>query len=336
VTTTAGPDVSTLDGAALLRMFEQMALIRRTEKAAYDLFMTGLVKGTTHLAAGHEAVAVGASTALRPDDYVFATYRGHHHAMARGATAEECLAELMSKATGLCAAKGGSMHLTKASAGMLGSYAIVGAHLPMAAGAAWSAKLRGTGQVAVAFFGDGATNIGAFHEALNLAAVWALPVLFVCENNFYMEYTPIGDVTAVANPAADRAPGYRLPAEVIDGNDAVVVHDAVSRAAARARAGDGPTVLEAHTYRHFGHSRADPAKYRPEEEVRKWLARDPLDVLRARLAAAGVPDQDVAGAQTRADQEVTAAIEAAKAAPAPDPAEAFTDVWADGGSAWRT
>ena len=184
-------------------------MIRRTEKAAHDLFLAGLVKGTTHLAAGHEAVAVGASAALRPDDYVFATYRGHHHAMARGASPEECLAELMSKGTGLCQAKGGSMHLTKASAGMLGSYAIVGAHLPMAAGAAWSARLRGSGQVAVAFFGDGATNIGAFHEALNLAAVWSLPVLFICENNLYMEYTPIGDVTAVGQPGRRPGPGVR-------------------------------------------------------------------------------------------------------------------------------
>src|SRR5262252_9663119 len=165
----------------LLDLYGQMAVIRRTEQAAHDLFLAGLVKGTTHLAAGHEAVAVGTSAALRPDDYVFATYRGHHHAIARGATPAECLAELMSKATGVCQAKGGSMHLTKASAGMLGSYAIVGAHLPMAAGAAWSAQRRRTGQVAVAFFGDGATNIGAFHEALNLAATWRLPALFVCE-----------------------------------------------------------------------------------------------------------------------------------------------------------
>src|SRR3954468_137755 len=211
-----------MDTAELLARYEQMALIRRTEKAAHDLFLQGLVKGTTHLAAGHEAIAVGAGAALRPDDYVFATYRGHHHAMARGATPEECLAELMSRATGLCKAKGGSMHLTKASVNMLGSYAIVGAHLPMAVGAAWSARLRGTGQIAVAFFGDGATNIGAFHEALNLAAVWKLPVLFICENNLYMEYTPIGAVTAVANPAADRAPAYRIPAELIDGNDVSV------------------------------------------------------------------------------------------------------------------
>src|SRR5258708_15214427 len=195
-----------IGAALLLQLYEQMAVIRGTEQAAHDLFLAGLVKGTTHLAAGHEAVAVGASAALESDDYVFATYRGHHHAMARGASPEEGLAELMSKATGVCKAKGGSMHLTKASAGMLGSYAIVGAHLPLAAGAAWSAKLRGSGQVAVAFFGDGATNIGAVHEALNVAAVWALPVLFISENNLYMEYTPIGSGTAGAQPPGGPTP----------------------------------------------------------------------------------------------------------------------------------
>jgi pyruvate dehydrogenase E1 component alpha subunit len=320
----------------LLVLYEQMAVIRRTEKAAHDLFMSGLVKGTTHLAAGHEAIAVGASAALRDDDYVFATYRGHHHAMARGATPEECLAELMSRATGLCRAKGGSMHLTKASGHMLGSYAIVGAHLPMAVGAAWSARLRGTGQIAVAFFGDGATNIGAFHEALNLAAVWKLPVLFVCENNLYMEYTPIADVTAVARPAADRAPSYGIPGEVVDGNDVVAVRDAVAALARRARAGEGPALLEAETYRHFGHSRADPATYRPAEEVERWLKHDPLDLARGRLAELGVPEETLTAADERARDVVQQAIDAAKNAPPPDPAEALTDVWADGGAAWRT
>jgi acetoin:2,6-dichlorophenolindophenol oxidoreductase subunit alpha len=334
--TAVDTSASVVSAEELLALYEEMAVIRRTEKAAHDLFLAGLVKGTTHLAAGQEAVAVGTSAALRPDDYVFATYRGHHHAMARGASPAECLAELMSKGTGLCQAKGGSMHLTKASAGMLGSYAIVGAHLPMAAGAAWSARLRGSGQVAVAFFGDGATNIGAFHEALNLAAVWALPVLFICENNLYMEYTPIGEVTAVANPAADRAAAYRLPAEILDGNDVVVVRDAVAQAAARARAGEGPTVLEAKTYRHFGHSRTDPASYRPAEEVKQWLSRDPLDIARARLEALGVPGESVTAADERAARTVEEAVATARAAPGPDPGTALTDVWADGGSAWRT
>ena len=329
-------DQSEITDARLLELHEQMTVIRGTEKAAQDLFLAGLVKGTTHLAAGHEAVAVGASAALRDDDYVFATYRGHHHAMARGATPEECLAELMQRATGLCRAKGGSMHLTKASANMLGSYAIVGAHLPMAVGAAWSARLRGTGQLAVAFFGDGATNIGAFHEALNLAAVWKLPVLFVCENNLYMEYTPIADVTAVARPAADRAPAYGIPGEVVDGNDVLAVQEAVARLAERARAGDGPALLEAETYRHFGHSRADPATYRPAEEVERWLKHDPLDLARGRLVELGVDEATVTAADERARDVVEKAVEAAKNAPPPDPGEALTDVWADGGAAWRT
>ena len=322
--------------AELLYRYERMAVIRATEKAAHDMFMAGLVKGTTHLAAGQEAVAVGAAAALRPDDYVFATYRGHHHAIARGASPEACLAELMSKATGLCKAKGGSMHLTKADAGMLGSYAIVGSHLPMAVGAAWSATLRGTDQVAVAFFGDGATNIGAFHEALNLAAVWRLPVVFVCENNLYMEYTPIGAVTAVPNPAADRAPAYGIPAEVIDGNDVVVVEEAVVRAVDRARNGDGPTVLEALTYRHYGHSRTDPATYRPADEVRAWMARDPLTVARDRLTRLGVSDEELSTVDEEIADRTTRAVAAAKAAPDADPAEALTDVWADGSAAWRT
>jgi acetoin:2,6-dichlorophenolindophenol oxidoreductase subunit alpha len=313
----------------LLELYQKMAVIRATEKAAYDLFMGGLVKGTTHLASGQEAVAVGASAALEPDDYVFATYRGHHHAIARGATPEGCLAELMSRATGLCGAKGGSMHLTVADHNMLGSYAIVGAHLPIACGAAWSAKLRGTSQVAVAFF-------GAFHEALNLAAVWKLPVLFVCENNLYMEYTSIKTVTAVAQPAAGRAPAYQLPAEVIDGNDVVAVQQTVAAAAARARAGDGPTVIEALTYRQYGHSRTDPGKYRPQEEVDAWLKRDPLLVLAERLRDRGVDQPAIDEVDTKAREEVAAAVEAAKAAPPPGEESAFTDVWADGGAQWRT
>jgi pyruvate dehydrogenase E1 component alpha subunit len=323
-------------GTELLGLYQRMAVIRGVERAAHELFLAGEVKGTTHLAAGQEAVAVGADAALRRDDYVFATYRGHHHAMARGAPPAACLAELMSRSTGLCKAKGGSMHLTSARHHMLGSYAIVGAHLPIAAGAAWSAQLRGSGQVAVAFFGDGATNIGAFHEALNLAAVWKLPVLFVCENNLYMEYTPIADVTAVARPAADRAPAYGIPGEVIDGNDVVAVQETVARLARRARAGDGPALVEAQTYRHFGHSRADPAAYRPAEEVERWLKHDPLDLARGRLVELGVAGETVAEADARARDVVERAVEAAKAAPAPDPDTALTDVWADGGAAWRT
>jgi pyruvate dehydrogenase E1 component alpha subunit len=279
---------------------------------------------------------VGSSATLRDDDYVFATYRGHHHAIARGASPEACLAELMQKQTGVCRGKGGSMHLTQADRGMLGSYAIVGAHLPMANGAAWSAQLRGSGQVAVAFFGDGATNIGAFHEALNLAAVWHLPVVFVCENNRYMEYTPIASVTSVDNPAADRAAANGMPGVLVDGNDVIAVHDTMATAVQRARSGEGPTVVEALTYRHFGHSRTDPATYRPPEEVRDWMARDPLLLARRRLVADGTAEAEVDAADARAAAVVAAAVKAAQAAPPADPADAHTDVWADGGSTWRT
>jgi len=331
-----GGTIERVAPATLLDWYEQMAVIRGVEKAAHDLFMRGLVKGTTHLAAGHEAVAVGASAALRPDDYVFATYRGHHHAIARGASPEACLAELMQKSTGVCKAKGGSMHLTQADHGMLGSYAIVGAHLPMAAGAAWSAQLRGTTQVAVAFFGDGATNIGAFHEALNLAAIWKLPVLFICENNRYMEYTPIDAVTSVPNPAADRAAANGMPGVLVDGNDVVAVHDETAAAVDRARSGNGPTVIEALTYRHYGHSRTDPGKYRPEAEVAEWMARDPLIIGRQRLFELGASEAEIEAVDGRVAETVAAASQRAQDAPAADPAEAFTDLWADGGWAWRT
>ena len=332
---TAGAVVG-VDGATVLGWYELMSVIRATEKAAHDLFLKGLVKGTTHLAAGHEAVAVGASAALEPDDYVFATYRGHHHAMARGAAPAECLAELMSRATGVCKAKGGSMHLTKADHHMLGSYAIVGAHLPMAVGAAWSARLRGTSQLAVAYFGDGATNIGAFHEALNLAAVWSLPVLFICENNLYMEYTPISAVTSVAHPAADRAAANGLRSDIVDGNDVVAVHDAVAAAAEQARSGGGPTVIEALTYRHYGHSRTDPAKYRPAEEVSQWMERDPLIVAQQLLVQRGVGQAEIDAVDERVAQTVREAIRVATEAPPADPAQAFVDVWADGSATWRT
>jgi TPP-dependent pyruvate/acetoin dehydrogenase alpha subunit len=329
-------DAATLVAADdLKRWYEQILQIRGTEKAAFDLFMTGLVKGTTHLAAGHEAVAVGTSAALRPDDYVWATYRGHHHAMARGLSPEACLAELMSKVTGSSQGKGGSMHLTHAQGNMMGSYAIIGSHLPMAVGSAWASVLRGSDQVTVAFFGDGATNIGAFHEAINLAAVWKLPVIFVCENNLYMEYTPISAVTAVQHPAADRASAYSLPRIVIDGNDVLTVRDEVSKAVTKARAGEGPSIIECLTYRHYGHSRTDPAKYRPAGELEEWMMRDPVKVLRQRLVEAGIDEAELTRIETDAKAVVDAAVQAAKDAPLSDPSEAFTDVWANGGSQWR-
>jgi pyruvate dehydrogenase E1 component alpha subunit len=313
-----------------------MVACRRLEVRAQELFFEGLVRGTTHLGTGQEAVAAGFAAAMRSDDYTFCTYRGHNHTIARGVPMGPILAELFGRASGLMGGKGGSMHLTSVEHGAMGSYAIVGAHLPIAVGAAWSAQYRESGQVAVCFFGDGTTNIGAFHEALNLAVVWKAPVVFVCENNQYMEYTAIGDVTAVAHPAADRAAAYGLEPILIDGNDVEVVYGTARRAIDRARAGEGPSLVEAVTYRHGGHSRADPAKYRPEAEVEAWLARDPIPRQRTALLAAGV---DVAALEA-IEAEVRAAVDAAeaeaRAAPEPDPASIETQLWSDGGSAWRS
>ncbi len=329
------PFAAKIPEATRLALYRQMMEIRYCEKRAHDLFLQNLVKGTSHLALGQEAVAAGFGVAMNQDDYSFCTYRGHHHTLARGASMLSVLGELMGRQCGLMKGKGGSMHLTSAKHGVMGSYAIVGAHLPVAAGAAWSAQYRGTQQVAVAFFGDGATNIGAFHEALNLACVWKLPVVFVCENNGYMEYTPIGAVTAVENPAADRAASYGLPRQLIDGNDADVCYQAACDAYAKARAGGGPSLIECLTYRHSGHSRADPGKYRPKDEVEEWMKKDPVVLYRIRLLELGLAEAKLDEIDAAAMATLEAATEEAKASPLPEIASAYTDVFADGGAAWR-
>jgi len=318
-----------------LSIYRMMQEGRLFEKRAQDLFLEGLVKGTSHLGIGQEAVAAGFAAALKPEDLVFCTYRGHVHTLLRGAPMGALMAELLGRANGICGGKGGSMHLTDVAHGAMGSYAIVGAHMPIAAGAAWAAKARGTGQVAVCFFGDGTTNIGTFHEALNLAAVWELPVVFVCENNLYMEYTAIGDVTAVEHPAADRAAAYGLEPILIDGNDADAVHATAVRTVARARSGEGPSLVEAVTYRHGGHSRADPGKYRPAEEVEEWLGRDPIPLYRERLLAAGAEEETLQGIEREVREAVDRATEEAREGPFPDPGTLETELWADGGAAWR-
>lgn len=318
-----------------LRLYELLHELRQFEKRAYDLFLQNLVKGTSHLSLGMEAPAAGFAAAMRPDDYTFATYRGHAHTLARGVPMGPLLAELLGRSNGVLQGKGGSMHLTSAEHGMMGSYAIVGAHLCIANGAAWSAQLRGTDQVTVAFFGDGAANIGAFHEALNLAAVWDLPVVFVCENNLYMEYTPIDLVTAVEHPAADRAASYGLERIVVDGNDADAVYDVARSVIGRARAGEGPSLVEAVTYRSGGHSRADPGKYRPAEEVEAWLDYDPVKVYHQRLLRLGRPESELSRISQGVAQRVEEATGFAKNGVPPDGSFLMTDVWADRGSAWR-
>ena len=310
---------------------------RYFEQRVYDLFMEGLIAGTSHLAIGQEGIAAGFAQALQPDDLTFCTYRGHIHTLLRGASMTALLAELLGRGTGICGGKGGSMHLTDARRGAMGSYAIVGAHLPIAAGAAWAALERRTGQVVVCFFGDGATNVGAFHEALNLASVWKLPIVFVCENNLYMEYTPIRSVTAVENPAADRAAAYGLERMVVDGNDVDAVNALARTTLTRARGGKGPFLIEAKTYRHGGHSRADPGKYRPSAEVEEWLAKDPVTRYRQRLITEyrfGEPDL------LRIEEQVREAVEAAtreaRAAPAPTKESLLRELWSNGGSEWRS
>jgi pyruvate dehydrogenase E1 component alpha subunit len=335
--TTERPDSASrdVDRDVLLGMYRTMVECRTFETRAQELFFEGLVRGTTHLGTGQEAVAAGFAAAMRPDDYTFCTYRGHNHTLARGVPMAPIYAELFGRSGGLMGAKGGSMHLTSVEHGVMGSYAIVGAHLPIAAGAAWSAQYRKTGQVAVCFFGDGATNIGAFHEALNLAVVWRLPVVFVCENNLYMEYTPIGAVTAVPRPAADRAAAYGLPAIMVDGNDVEAVHEVAVTAIGLARSGGGPSLVEATTYRHGGHSRADPATYRPQDEVDEWLARDPIPRARQRLLELGVEADAIDAVDEAARAAVAEAEAIARAAPEPDADVLETQVWSDGGSAWR-
>src|SRR5882724_4086307 len=271
-----------------LALYRTQVVLRESEQRAFDLFLQNLVKGTSHLSLGQEAIAAGFACAMGPKDLSFCTYRGHAHTLARGVPVEKVLGELMQRDNGLMRGKGGSMHLTSTEHGVMGSYAIIGAHLPIACGAALRAQYKGEDDVTVCFFGDGTTNIGAFHEALNFAAIWKLPVVFVCENNHYMEYTPIGDITAVEHPAGDRASAYGLPKIVIDGNDADSVYRTARAAYARARAGDGPSLIECMTYRHSGHSRADPAKYRPEGELERWKERDPIKIYRERLLQFGI------------------------------------------------
>jgi pyruvate dehydrogenase E1 component alpha subunit len=332
---TAPASAPALDLNAKLELYRMQVALRQFEKRAYDLFLENYVKGTSHLSLGQEAIAAGFAAAMRPDDYTFATYRGHAHTLARGVPMTPVLAELMGRTNGLMAGKGGSMHLTSVEHGVMGSYAIIGAHLPIACGAAWSAQYRGTEQVAVCFFGDGSTNIGAFHEALNFAAVWKLPVVFVCENNLWMEYTRTTEITAVANPAADRASAYGLESIIVDGNDVDDVYEVAMTAMTRARAGEGPSLIEALTYRHGGHSRADPGKYRPDAEVAEWMAKDPIPMYHARLLAEGATEAQLVEIELSVAAQVDQATEEAKAGPIPGADLLMKDVWADGGSAWR-
>ncbi|TMB75825.1 MAG: hypothetical protein E6J52_08620 [Chloroflexi bacterium] len=309
-----------------LGRYARMIEIRQIEDESMNLYLEGLIAGSMHTGQGQEAVAVGVAASLRPTDMVTCTYRGHGLALALGLTPLALIAEMLGRKDGALGGKGGSMHLSAPEVGLLPTFAIVGGGIPVAVGAAYASQIAKDGGVAVAVFGDGAANIGAFHEALNMAAVWKLPVVFVCENNLYGEYSRI-DKTTPLKDIASRASAYAMPGEVVDGQDIDVVMQAMTRAVERARAGGGPTLLEMKTYRYAGHSRGDPAKYRPAGELERWKERDPIALYGKALQSRGVAD-DARLAAVRDDvtRSVAAAVAAAKVSPVPDASSIFEHV----------
>jgi pyruvate dehydrogenase E1 component alpha subunit len=323
-----GAELPTPPAEELLELYRRMWLVRVFEERATELFLAGELPGFLHSSIGQEAVCVGACSTLRLDDYLTTTHRGHGDMIAKGARPDRMMAELYAKETGYCRGKGGSMHIFDFSLGVLGANGIVGAGLPIATGAALSAKLRGTDQVAVSSFGDGATNEGAFHEALNLAATWQLPVIFLCQNNEYAESTPRAVHQRIAN-IADRAAGYGMPGVVVDGMDVLAVHRTMLEAVERARSGGGPTLVEAKTYRFLGHYVGDSEAYRTKDEVTEWRKRDPIVSFRRRLLEDGVlPSRDEDAAETEARAAIEEAVEFARRSPLPDVAAAFEDIYA--------
>ena len=318
---------TTLDRDRLLAMYERMVQIRTFEDAASKHFADGLVPGFVHLYAGEEAIAVGVCAHLTDNDFITSTHRGHGHCIAKGVDIPAMVAELMGKATGICNGKGGSMHIADVHKGMLGANGIVGGGIPLACGAALTAKTLGTGGVAVCFFGDGAANQGTFHEGLNLAAIWQLPVVFVCENNGYAESTPV-HYHCSASDIANRASAYEIPGVVVDGLDLFAVYEAAGEAIARARRGDGPSLIEAKTYRYYGHFQGDTITYRTAAEVAAYRDRDAIASVRGYLLAhdlATVDELDAIAARVQVDLDRAWAD--AKAAPWPAPEETLTDVY---------
>jgi TPP-dependent pyruvate/acetoin dehydrogenase alpha subunit len=308
-------------------LFATMALIRAFETRVAELYRDGEIPGFVHTSLGQEAVAAGVGEALAEGDYIATTHRGHGHCLARGMEVDGMMAELFARGAGVCHGKGGSMHIADPSRGVLGANAIVGASLPLAVGAGLSSKRLGQGRVAVAFFGEGAVNQGAFHEAVNLAAIWDLPVLLVCENNLYAEFSDSRTLTRVPS-VVDRCAAYGIEAENVDGNDVAAVYRLTQRAAARCRAGDGPFLIEAETYRWHGHYEGDSQPYKPDDEATSWRERDPLEVSTARLTAAGEASaEELTSLREDALARVDAAIERARSLPSPDLEEAYADVF---------
>lgn len=318
----------TLDNTLMVRMLRKMTLIRRFEQKVNELFLRGYIPGTIHLSLGQEAVPVGVTSVLRDDDVILPTHRGHGHALAKGMPPQALFAELFARQDGCSKGKGGSLHIGDVTKGIMPANPVVGSSVPVAAGVGFTFKYRGQERVATCFFGDGAINTGPLHEGLNLAALWRLPVLFVCENNQYAISTPVKSVSLV-QPLSRRAEAYGMPAQTVDGNDVVAVYGAALEAVRRVRAGEGPFFLECVTYRQGGHKRDDPGTYREKEEVEHWLSLDPLPRMRERVVREGVlSEEQVLELERSVDEEIEAAVQAALSSPSPDPATALLDVYA--------
>lgn len=311
-----------------LKFYREMFKVRSFDLKAAELFTQALMSGNIHTCVGQEATAVGACQALKPTDFITATHRGHGHCIAKGGETKLMMAELFGKTTGYCKGKGGSMHIANVGLGILGANGIVGAGIPIAAGSGLATKIMGKDEVTLAFFGDAASNQGTFHEAINMASAWKLPVVFMCENNKYGVSVCIDRVTNTQD-IADRAHGYHIPGVVVDGNDVFAVYEAVSVAAERARQGEGPTLIECKTYRHRGHYEGDPMVYRTKEEMQEWKERDGVLRLRHDIIDSGVATaEELDAIEAEITAEIEAAVEFAKESPYPDPSEVTTDVYA--------
>lgn len=321
-------DLSTLTREQLLDALSKMLLIRAFEETAEQLYFQGLIHGTMHLSIGQEGSATGAILALQPDDYILSTHRGHGHCIAKGAQASGMMAEFMGKETGYCRGRGGSMHIADVSTGNLGANGIVAGGVPMAAGVGLSIQMQKQNRVILVFFGDGAANEGAFHESLNIASIWKLPVIYFCENNQYGMSMSVKRAMNIED-ISQRACAYGIPGVTVDGNDLVAVYDAAREAVDRARRSEGPTLIEAKTYRWKGHSKSDKQRYRTKEEVAAWKAKDPIARLVKRMKAAGwLSDEELAALKTATDRTIQEAIEFAKQSPDPDPSQILEGVYA--------
>jgi len=317
------------DRDTLLKMLHQMILIRRFEEKCAESYSLGKIGGFCHLYIGQEAVGVGAISALRPDDYVLTSYREHGQAIAKGMSPDAVMAELYGKAGGCSRGKGGSMHLFDVGLGFLGGHAIVGGQIPLATGVAFASKYKETDQVTLCFFGEAAVNQGAFHESLNMAQLWKLPCIYICENNMYGMGTSLERAMSFQN-VASKSCAYEIASEAVDGMDVLAMHAAVERAVKRAREESLPTLLEARTYRYMGHSMSDPGNYRTRAEIEKYQERDPIKIFTKQLKDAGViEDGDIAEIEAQVKEDVERSVKFADESPLPDPQELYTDIYAD-------